>query len=119
MNLDDSDEEIPTASNNKRSQRICPFCKRKGHTATRSKKCLQHENTAAAAALDPPEVAFQILQQPDPPLVSSEDPPANNDAEDLDNYEALPLEADSDLDLFEDAGTWSEDEFGNLTRAAL
>ena len=42
-------------------------------------------------------------------------------ADDIDDYDAIEIQTDSDssLDMYAHAGTWSEDEDGNLVRAVL
>jgi hypothetical protein len=137
MNLDDGvdgDAQQPTAPGPPKKRRVyvCPypFCGLKGHMTTKSKKCkanperLQRDGTveecaaavAAATSVDP------VADGAAPIVVDATAPPIDADAiNDVEDHDALPLQSDSDSsrELFADAGTWSEDEEGNLTRFKL
>jgi hypothetical protein len=76
-----------------RTVATCKHCGRKGHSTTRSKACLHHKQPAQ--------------QQQAAPVPR----PVEDDASDVSDWDAMPLQDEvSDADLFEDAGTWSEDD---------
>ena len=109
MNLDDNDELNFVTPTNKKgpSQRVCPHCGKKGHSTTRSKKCDYYNGGKP----DPPH--HQQVPLNDPPITSAIDPPDN--ALDMERHDSMPpQDDDSDLDLFMDAGTGSEDENGRV-----
>jgi hypothetical protein len=139
MNLDGDDDDNIDVNNQqntttkkqktKPTNRTCPhpFCGKTGHSTTRSKHCLANPKRlkddgleAACAAA----VAAASATNDDPPQIISSHK-NDNDAEDLDAMDALPFDAtppptdNSDLDIFEDAGTWSEDEDGNVVRGII
>lgn len=71
----------------------------------------------AASGVNPEEVNCSDDSNIEEATTPTQD---QDNADDLDDYEALPFnEYDSDPDLFHDAGTWSEDEEGNVTNAEL
>ena len=101
MNMDDDTAEdfvLPKTKKNKsRKDLVCPHCGKHGHSTTRSKHCLQHPDN------NPQEDQAQLKVE--------------NDADDLDAMDTMPLgdgdDGDSsseDDDMFFDVGTWSEDE---------
>ena len=102
MNMDvDGCDDDDEGNNNKPSKKsrkdvVCPFCGKRGHTTKRSKHCDKNPNNELAT-----------------------DPTTNDEADDIDAMDRLPLDGgndgdgdDSDMDLFFDVGTWSDEEEG-------
>ena len=129
---DEDDDEQPTRKRRKvvpAAVRVCqhPYCKRKGHSTTRSKKRLANPDrlkrlgleAECAAAIQAAATAATTA----PDTNQSANLNSNRDAaDDVGRYDAMPFDAtpdDSDLDLFQDAGTWSEDEDGNIIAGAI
>lgn len=84
----------------------CPFCKKKGHVTTRSKKCLFNN---ANPGCDPNRPMPVVVAAPAGP----EEQAALNGAADVDEMDCMPLTGeDSDVDAeletgeFRDQGTW-------------
>lgn len=105
QNLDDVMEDDDNGNTNARSRRkqqmaaVCKHCGKKGHSTTRSKKCLHHKDqrgTDATAA-----TAAKLLADMD-------------DADEVDQLDSMPLvddpPSDMSLDDFQDCGTWSSDD---------
>ena len=106
-----------------RNNVVCTHCGKKGHTTTRSKKCLKHKDNLqkdveVTTVTAVPGAAAAVAQVPPVPQVAIS--VANtNDADDIDELDAMPLVDDppSDASLsefaeFEDCSTWNEAEFG-------
>jgi hypothetical protein len=88
------------------ANRICPHCKKKGHTTTRSKKCTYYGQTAlpTSAAENATTMAASVPQ------------PVDAEAEEIDEMHCRPIRIDppSDEDNsfaeFQDCNTWDENE---------
>lgn len=126
MNIDgDTDDELNQQPvRKKRKPAFCkhPFCGKKGHTTTRSMKCLANPERLACEGLEA-ECAAAGAAVATTAERSGEIPSADNNndttdaANDLDdNYKALPLD---EGDLFYDAGTWSKDEEGDVSAGKI
>lgn len=119
MNLDrDPHLDDPAAAKpaKKRKTRECqckhPFCLKKGHLTTRSKKCLANPERLAREGL-----VQACAKAVNDAAVANETPLAvansNHDGDE-------PLHfGDGSTELFHDAGTWSEDEEGNVISGAI
>jgi hypothetical protein len=86
---------------------VCPFCHLKGHSTKRSTQCLYHKDKEFLKDCEPPTPVLRVpmsLEEAD--RVAREDMIAM-DAMDLDNDD---VSVDVSLSLYEDAGTWSDDE---------
>ena len=87
---------------------ICTHCGKKGHTTTRSKKCLKHKDNVAAA--NAKNVASTVTVAVDPQTVISD----NNDADDIDRINAFPLAdvppSDLSSDEFQDCLEYIDDD---------
>jgi hypothetical protein len=97
------EELLQAATAKPKKQRVatvCPHCKLKGHSTTRSSKCLYHKSKPAPVPETDPSSLLQVLQ---------------DRAEDIDDHAAFALQEDttpSDDDEFAeffDAGTWDSD----------
>ena len=122
MNLDITAEEIaalPVRFPAKKRSCPHPFCGLKGHSTTKSKNCkanperLKREGLEAACAAAVAAAAANPLEE-----TGVADAAGGVDAaDDIAQHDALKLEEDDDssLDIFQDTGTWSEDENGNCT----
>jgi hypothetical protein len=102
---------LPTGTRARRVTPVCPHCGKKGHTTTRSKKCLHHKRPGG----DPP-VGGTALQDPPPVLAALLQ--ARN-ADDADRMDSLPFQDDPPSDIsfseFQDCMTWSDDDEGMQT----
>jgi hypothetical protein len=103
-NTDQQQEKQPAK---KKAAKVCPLCGKKGHLTAQSKHCLFN--------LKHPE--YKGDQQPVP--IPTESTTNNNDADDVDAMDSLPLDLEllnqnfDEQDDFHDCGTWSEDSNGN------
>jgi hypothetical protein len=117
MNMEDpADEEDGVDADGKQPARkkrktakdaVCPHCGRKGHTTSHSKQCLNYNGRPRQQDIPEAAAAAAIIQE--------ETVAGNDNAEDLDAYEALRIlaegddDADSD-DEFCDCNTCSDDD---------
>lgn len=96
---DDGTRGKPQRKKKKRSQVICPFCKKIGHSTTRSKKCDMNAANVGAAG----DGIANLKIDGDV-----------GDGTDQDAMDSMPLtyysDSDGVADLFYDVGTWSDDE---------
>ena len=124
MNLDDIDVPNTTVSEpkvkRKRQVSVCPhpFCGKKGHKTTKSKRCLANPDRLKKEGLEAAaEAAVAAIQESEDAAdngTSTFDPDDSNDAaNDLAEYESQPFE-EFEEDLFYTSGTWSEDDDGNV-----
>ena len=104
VNLEDENEEQTTnnnkqQSNNKPIRRtvVCSHCGKKGHSTTRSKKCLKHKdnidksnNNASNNCINKQQEAV-VRGTPEPALASSIDHATAIAADDVDNMDTMPL----------------------------
>lgn len=146
MNVDITAEDmeaLPLKQTNKKKIHVCkhPHCGLKGHATTRSKKCkanpkrLEKEGTTAACAAAVAAAAVSPVVPVVPAIAAVAALPApiqidnnsgapeqsNNDADDMDDMDALPFDpqSDSSADMLHETATWSEDEDGNITNGAF
>ena len=118
QNLDDEMEEdeskAAVGNRKKRATIICKHCGKKGHSTTRSKKCLRHgDNMTNGATVEStvprehPDCAAAFLAAA-----------AIDDADDVDNMDSMPLVDDPPSDLsaneFQDCGTWSSNDDSSI-----
>lgn len=117
--FDDDEGNNRKARNKRRKQGpiICPLCKKKGHKTIKSKKCKYNpqnpEYDPAVPVPEPIAAASTLTQEEEKALL---------DAADAEAMDTLPLDGDNLIDgdikdefaEFQDAGTWSEDEDGNI-----
>ena len=105
MNMDDVEEEVQQQKPKARRTVTCAHCGKKGHTTTRSKKCLKHKDNIRKKS-----ATVTTVVAADPQTVISD----NNDADDIDALDAMPLTDDPPLDAslaeFEDCNTWSDND---------
>ena len=100
-----------------------PFCLQMGHATTKSKKCLANPQRLLREGLVAECAAVVALAGGSVPEAEAIPSAAgigatNDDADDLDAHDALPLvDSDSSRDIFHEAGTWSEDEDGNVVNS--
>lgn len=120
MNLDgDNDFEQPTANERKtkkpRKTYVCkhPFCLKKGHATTKSKKCLANPERLAREGLE--QACAEVVAAAG---ISVATVPANNnnDAVDIAMIDSAPLDdpLSDDSALYVDATAFSEDDEGNI-----
>lgn len=121
MNLDvTAEEELALPVRVKKEKVVCPhpFCGLTGHKTTKSKKCkanperLMIEGTSAACAAACAAATAAVAAAAAGNIVPTMMPAAQRD---LDQHEAVPLDDDSSIDMYEEAHTWSEDEEGNIS----
>jgi hypothetical protein len=121
---DESDEEVgdnrkrPATTGETRKKtanKVCPHCKRKGHTTTRSRQCLLYNgkptNVPAAAAAVPVTTANAARNQ------------LNDAVHDVANFDCFPLTDDPPSDLsfsaFHDANTWDDSSQDSVMRTGV
>jgi hypothetical protein len=95
--------------NSNNNKATCPFCNLKGHTTTRSSKCLLHSSKNNKKHEPTPGVPIVAKAPPDPP----EDETAALNAYKCDALSAFQLNnaaSASSNDTFVDAATWSSDD---------
>jgi hypothetical protein len=109
QNMEDGSDDEVERPKKRKVPSVCKYCGKKGHTTTKSKKCLWHNNPQGAAAA----AAVAAEQGHDPTAVLFAALAAEDDADELDNMDSMPLEDDppSDMSLaaFQDCGTWDSD----------
>jgi len=125
MNLDDVAVDPntvvsgPPKAKRTRTVSVCPhpFCGKRGHKTTKSKRCLANPDRLKNEGLEAACLAaIAAVQESDdvdnagPESLGTDDQDAAND---LAEYESQPFE-EFEEDLFYVSGTWSEDEDGNV-----
>jgi hypothetical protein len=104
----DADGKQPARKKRKtQKDAVCPHCgRKKGHTTTCSKQCLNYNGRPQQQDI-PVAATAAIIQE--------ETEAGNDDAEDLDAYEALRILSEDDGnansdDEFHDCNTWLDDD---------
>ena len=113
INLQEEEEQSPPATQtnntrNKRTSVVCKHCGKKGHSTTRSKKCLKHKNNNNQQ----PPVQQAEAQAPDPAPQQLTDDAVETAANDIDKWDAMPLDAaddDDDCDFYECQSSFESD----------
>jgi hypothetical protein len=88
MNMEDTVEEQgeqqPPGIQRKKAPAVCPYCGKKGHSTTRSTKCL-HYKAAGQPAGGAPTAALQV------PVATDELLNADDEADDMEVFDGMPL----------------------------
>ena len=109
MNMDDIEEDEEQQKKPKaRKNVVCTHCGKKGHTTTRSKKCLKHKDNLHKNLAGTTVTAETATSDPQVAIADS------NDADDIDELDAMPLvddpPSDASLAEFADCNTWSDND---------
>jgi hypothetical protein len=120
----EDDMKLAAISDNRKSTvRTCPFCKRKGHSTKKSKKCLHYNGgqptgNPAVAGLPVDEEEHNSTV----PIASAARNSLANAVQDMKNFDTYPLmddpPSDVSLSAYEDADTWSDGEEGIVFQTA-
>ena len=118
INMEDvSEEEAKDNNTPTRNRRtiICKHCGKKGHTTTRSKKCLKHkDNIQTVKASTAEEHTTWTQEEENRLLLLAAACNNNNDSDDVDNVDSIPILAAHDASSLEGSVDAAEAEYGIL-----
>ena len=115
----------------KRGPVFCPLCGKKGHKTKKSKHCtfnpinpecdpaLMTPANSATAALTVPPPREPALQLDPMEAIDADDADAMDTIPFTDNDDSASDKSDCETMEFHDAGTWSEDDEGDVVRATI